>query len=113
MRRFLLFLLGSVLVISAAVSAMQPATSGAQARVSQPTQYGTGKNFACALSDAGTVKCWGYNGFGQLGNEALSYLGIPGESDGTALPIVDLGSQVLGLQRKWTIGARLDHHHRR
>lgn len=92
MKRFLLFILCSVVVLAGVVGFMRPPASAAQARVSRPTQFGTGLNFACALSEAGTVKCWGSNAYGVLGSESTSFLGEPGISDGASLPIVDLGS---------------------
>ena len=104
MRRFMLYLLCSMLVIYAVVSAMDATTSGAQARVSRAAQFAVGSDFACALSEAGTVKCWGMNNYGQLGNESTTYLGVPGESDGAALPFVDLGSHTA---RSLTVG---DYH---
>jgi alpha-tubulin suppressor-like RCC1 family protein len=32
------------------------------------TQIAVGQNFACALINDGSAKCWGFNYFGQLGN---------------------------------------------
>jgi alpha-tubulin suppressor-like RCC1 family protein len=46
---------------------------------------------ACALLDDGTVKCWGYNGYGELGQGDLAFRGDqPGEM--AALTPVPLGS---------------------
>jgi len=62
--------------------------------------FGTGKNVvqivtgvyhSCALLNDATVKCWGWNGYGQLGG----YVGDAGDGPGEMgdnLPIVDLGS---------------------
>ena len=51
-----------------------------------------GNGSTCALLDNGTVKCWGYNLYGQLGIGDISDRGnAPGEM-GDSLPTVDLGS---------------------
>lgn len=50
-----------------------------------------GTDFTCALLDNATVKCWGWNGFGQLGlGDTGDRGGGPGEM-GDNLPAVALG----------------------
>jgi alpha-tubulin suppressor-like RCC1 family protein len=51
-----------------------------------------GENFACAILDNDTLKCWGANNRGQLGLGDTQRRGdAPGEM-GDALPVVDLGT---------------------
>lgn len=50
-----------------------------------------GYRFICAASTAGAVKCWGYNGFGQLGQEDTAHRGDNGGEMGDSLPAIDLG----------------------
>jgi len=53
-----------------------------------------GGEFACALLDNGTVKCWGYNNVGQLGQGNTTNLGDGGGEMGDALTAVDLGTNL-------------------
>ena len=55
------------------------------------TQIVTGAFHSCALLNDATVKCWGFNGDGQLGGYVGDAGDYPGEM-GDNLPIIDLGS---------------------
>lgn len=46
----------------------------------------------CALLDDGSVKCWGYNAYGQLGYGDTDNRGDQGGEMGDALPAVSLGA---------------------
>ena len=56
------------------------------------TAISAGVYYTCALLDNSDVKCWGYNAYGQLGQESTSSLGDAGLEMGDNLPAIDLGS---------------------
>ena len=58
-----------------------------------PVAMAAGDRFSCALLDNGTVKCWGYNAYGQLGQDSNSNIGdLPNEM-GNNLLSMELGFQ--------------------
>ncbi len=61
------------------------------------TDIATGSNATCALLDDSTVKCWGHNAFGQLGQGDTESRGDEPFEMGDNLPPVDLGSGPSGI----------------
>ncbi len=55
------------------------------------SQLSTGKNFNCAIIDDGDVKCWGYNGYGNLGLGSTTTWGDGPSEMGDSLPTLTLG----------------------
>ncbi|OAI38900.1 hypothetical protein AYO38_01790 [bacterium SCGC AG-212-C10] len=58
---------------------------------SQVDQLAAGSAHTCALLGGGSVKCWGYNAFGQLGLGDVATRGDQAGEMGDALPAVNLG----------------------
>ena len=54
-------------------------------------QISTGSDFTCAILDNNAMKCWGFNGYGQLGLGKTADVGKNAGEMGASLPAVDLG----------------------
>ena len=56
------------------------------------TAIAAGTFHSCAVLDNGSVKCWGYNNYGQLGIDNTTTMGDDSGEMGDNLPAVDLGT---------------------
>jgi hypothetical protein len=59
------------------------------------TELSVGGSHACALLQTGGMKCWGNNSYGQLGLGDTTHRGDQPAEMGAALPLVDVGGEVL------------------
>ncbi|MCB1014116.1 MAG: carboxypeptidase regulatory-like domain-containing protein [Acidimicrobiales bacterium] len=87
-------LLTGALVMTAGSSASPAAADGNEAP-GAPTAYralSAGTTHACAIVSGGSLRCWGANGNGQLGQGTTSALGNEPREMGAFLPPVDLGT---------------------
>ena len=57
-----------------------------------PIALSTGRAHSCAIFNDGSVKCWGSNGFGELGVGDTNDRGYKLDDMGDKLPVVDLGA---------------------
>ena len=78
---------GVVLVTDSATN-----TSSSNVTHIEPTTIVSGSYHTCALYNEGSVKCWGYNLYGQLGQGSTTNLGDNANEGGGYLPIVNLGT---------------------
>lgn len=56
-------------------------------------QISAGNGFACAVLDDASVKCWGTNGSGQLGQGSFDTLGNEPNEMGDNLPAINFGAE--------------------
>lgn len=54
-----------------------------------------GANHTCALSTGGAVKCWGYNGYGQLGQNNTTSYGTSSAPIGASLSAINFGGSTI------------------
>jgi alpha-tubulin suppressor-like RCC1 family protein len=82
------------LIGAATVRVTDSATANSNAAVSiiRPVDVKTGAYFACALYDEGSLKCWGWNGSGQLGLGTTSAVGDSSLEIGGANLFVNVGT---------------------
>ena len=67
-------------------------TSNGFTTASYATAISIGGYHTCAILDNGSVKCWGDNGFGELGYGHTNKLGDNSSEMGDNLTVVDLGT---------------------
>eukprot|EP01083_Nonionella_stella_P067414 178301_1 len=60
------------------------------------TQITAGGRHTCSLFTIGSIKCWGYGVYGQLGNGNTNNVGDDPDEMGGYLPFVDLGIRFAG-----------------
>ena len=98
MQSHLRFIVVALVFISILVGITQrvPTTHADEPRAtpSAVTQISAGEGHVCALFSNGTIKCWGYNGEGQLGYGDTTDRGIDASTMGANLATVDLGTRL-------------------
>jgi len=66
-------------------------TSSSSSSASSATAIAAGHDHSCALLDNASVKCWGFNGSGQLGIDNTIWMGND-SGDMAGLPSINLGT---------------------
>src|SRR5438874_2529521 len=66
-----------VFAIAEFALAATPAAARVAPEVVTAVQVSAGGNHACAVTTAGAVMCWGWNGYGQLGRPGITSSAVP------------------------------------
>jgi hypothetical protein len=94
-RSVLAWIVGWVLAVAAvSAGAAVPLTTGGVP--TGPGSIAAGGSHSCAITDIGTVKCWGFNFSGQLGNGSFNDSGI-------AVTVNGIFGVVAIASRSWTM----------
>ena len=71
--------------------------------LSEPIQQVVaGRDFSCALTESGKVKCWGTNYYGQLGLSHTNYIGDEQSETSDTFASVNLGSRAVKIASGFT-----------
>ena len=79
------------LIVGSIAALATPAAATDPTELENVSQIDAGTYSTCGLLDSGTIRCWGYNGYGQLGDgtttEASVPRGVVGISDATTIGV--------------------------
>jgi hypothetical protein len=72
------------------------------------TAASAGNRFACAVTAGGGVMCWGYNGYGELGNNSTTNSSVPVQVSGLTSGVTDVSAGVGGSACALTAGGAVE-----
>jgi len=81
---------GVALIVVIAIVIVFAARGRSTSQAKDPTSIAAGEHFTCGVTKSGSVKCWGENKNGELGNNATTSSLIP-------TPVVGLPSDIVGI----------------